>query len=322
MTRLLAVLGIVSVTATGAASAALTPGRTVTEPTRITALGVTSRTVVYAIDENDGRTRCAAVRLWNTATRALLTFGESTTRVCREGVSTGSGIAGVATSGTRVFWTTFVGGNTRESTLWTATPGRRSPRRLADASTDADADERPLVLGPGTDAGVAYAVRDTVTYVADDGRRLFRVAVGSPVRVLAAGIGPGQQRVVAALADGRVVVLSATGTTVRTIDDVPADVEVVLLALPGPVLQAGAEVRVGARTVTLPDGARLLDFRQGALVYAQGNRVRARRVSDGADTLLRVVPTPAGRAPLFSTDAWGSAWASGGAVSWRGGPLG
>ena len=154
------------------------------------------------------------MKLWDTATRGLWTFGESTTRICREGLSTGSGVSSVATSGRRVFWVTFGGGNIREYDLWTATPSRKDPRRLADASSDVDSSERPLVLGAGSHEGVPYAVGDTITYVADDGRRLFRVSVGSPVGLLAAGIGPGTQRVVAALADGRVVVLSKTGASV------------------------------------------------------------------------------------------------------------
>ena len=80
-------------------------------------------------------------------------------------------------------------------------------------------------------------------------------------------------------------------------------------------------MRVGATTVTLPPGAPLLDYRQGRLVYAKGSQVRSRRVATSADTLLQTTPVPAGRQPLFSTDAWGSAWAKGTAVSWRGGPL-
>ena len=149
---------------------------------------------------------------------------------------------------------TYVGGNIREYDLWTATPRRTSPRRLAEASSDVDSGERPLVLGAGTREGVPYAVGATITYVADDGRRLFRVSVGSPVRLLAAGIGPGAQRVVASLADGRVVVLSKTGSVVRTSDYEPETVTAVLLALPGAIVQTGTDVRVGATTVALPAG--------------------------------------------------------------------
>ncbi len=322
MFRAVVASSLVALTLTGAATALLAPGRTVVEPTPVTSLGVTGRSVVYAIDESATRTRCAAVKLWDTGTRGLWTFGESTTRICREGPSTGSGVSAVATSGRRVFWVTFAGGNIREYTLWTATPARKSPRRLAGASSDVDSGERPLVLGTGSRDGVPYAVRDTITFVADDGRRLFRASVGSPVVLLAAGTGPGAQRVVAALADGRVLVLSSTGATLRTLDYEPDEVDAVALALPGPIVQAGAQVRVATQTVTLPQGAQLLDVRQGRLVYAQGLQVRARAVADGADTLLQAFPPGSRRPPLFATDAYGSAWAKGTSLSWRGGPLG
>ncbi len=321
MKRLLVSLGLLSLALTATAAGALAPGRTVTETSRITALGVTSRSVVYAVDATPDARRCAFVRLWDTATRGLWTFGEETTRLCKEGPSTGSGISAVSTSGRRVYWLTYGGGNIREYDLWTATPTRTSPRRLAEASSDVDSGASPLVLGPGTHDGVPYAVGDTITYVAEDGRRLFRVSVGSPVRLLAAGIGPGAQRVVASLADGRVVVLSRTGSVVRTIDAEPSVVTAVLLALPGAIVQTGMDVRVGATTVSLPSGARLLDYRQGRLVYAKGSQVRSRHVATSADTLLQTIPVPSFRQPLFSTDAWGSAWAKGPAVSWRGGPL-
>ena len=100
---------------------------------------------------------------------------------------------------------------------------RREHPRVRPVDGDADAlgpapsrrgvERRRLRRGRSSSApGRARASRTpsatTITYVADDGRRLFRVSVGSPVRLLAAGIGPGAQRVVASLADGRVVVLS------------------------------------------------------------------------------------------------------------------
>ena len=80
-------------------------------------------------------------------------------------------------------------------------------------------------------------------------------------------------------------------------------------------------MRVGTLSVTLPPGALLLDFRQGRLVYAQGLQVRSRRVADGTDTLVQTFPSGSLRPPLFATDAYGSAWAKGASVSWRGGPL-
>ena len=320
MRRVLVVISTGTLVLATGVAAALTPARTVTEPTRVSALSVTSRTVVYAVTENATRTRCAYVSLWDTATRGLWRLGSSTTRVCLEGPSTGSGIADVSTSGRRAFWLTFVGGNTREYTLWTATPTRRSPRRLADESSDVDSGSPPIVLADGSRDGVAYAVGPVVTYVADTGARLFRTELASPVRLLATGSGPAGARVAAALENGRVVSLSAQGRVLAT-SQPGAALSALGLALAGPVVQRGREVTVGATTVDLPAGALVLDYRDGRLLYAHGSHVRSRRVAIGDDVLLRQIQVEPGLRPLFSTDAGSSAWASGSAVSWRGGPL-
>ena len=320
MRRFLVSVAIGLLALAGSAAAMLAPGRTIVAPSPVSSLSVTYRSVVYAVTENASRTRCAYLELWDTATRGLWRFGESTTRVCREGPSTGSGISDVATSGRRVYWLTYVGGNIREYALWTATPSRRSPRLLAEGASDVDAGIPAVVLGDGTREGVAYAVGRSVTYIADSGARLFRVELNDRVRLVAAGIGPGRARVVAALGDGRVVTLSADG---RVLGTLPAGAAVVALglALPGAIVQRSRDVTVGGDTVTLPAAAVMRDYRQGRVVYASGRQVRSRRVSTGADALLQVVAVRPGQRPLFSTDAWGSAWATGASVSWRAGPL-
>jgi hypothetical protein len=291
----------------------------VTNPAPVTALSVTYRSVVYAV----GRTpkSCGSVRLWDTARRGLWTLGEHTIRGCEEGPSGGFGISSVATTGRRAFWLTHIGGNFTDWQLWTATPTRRTPRRLALASSETDGPPA-VVLGAGTRDGVPYAVRDIVTYVAESGARLFRTALGSAVRLLTAGPGPGQARVVAALADGRVVVLSRTGQVLRTDQHEPADVSAVALALPGPIVQIDREVTVGTASVTLPAAARMIDYRQGRIVYRQGSQVRARHVTSGTDTLLQVITRKPWEPMLFSTDSWGSGWARGRVADWRSGSLG
>jgi hypothetical protein len=303
------------------AGALLTPGRAVANAAPVTALSVTGRSVVYAV----GRTKesCGTVRLWDTATRGLWTFGARTIVGCEEGFSGGFGISQVATSGRRVFWVTNVGGNITDWQLWTATPTRPTPRRLAFASSDTDG-PAAIVLGAGTREGAPYAVGDTVTYVSDTGARLFRATLGSPVRLLTAGTGPGTARVIASLADGRVVLLSKTGEVLRTGTYAPGAVRAVALALAGPLVQAGNAVQVGlgGADVALPTGALMLDYRQRAIVYRRGMQVRKLHVVTGADTLLQVVPIRPWQPMLFSTDSWGSAWAEGAAVSWRSGPLG
>ena len=177
------------------------------------------------------------------------------------------------------------------------------------------------MLGAGTRDGVPYAAGGTVTYVSEGGARLFRTELGSPVRLLTSGIGPGQARVLASLADGREVLLSSTGQLIRTVEHEPGDVVAVALALPGPLVQIGREVTVGPASVTLPPGARMLDYRQGQILYRTGSQVRMRRVATGDDSLLQVIQVKPWQPMLFATDSWGSGWARARSVSWRSGPL-
>lgn len=302
----------------GAAGALLTPGRTVANAAPVTALSVTGRSVAYAV----GRTKadCGSVRLWDTGTRGLWTFGNRTIVGCAENPSGGYGISSVATGGRRIFWLTHIGGNITDYQLWTATPTRPTSRRLAFASSDTDG-PAAIVLGNGSDDGVPYAVGGTVTLVSDGGARVFRADLGSPVQLLAAGTGPGQARIAAALADGRVVTLSRTGQVIATDRREPGSVAALSLALPGPVVQVGRTVSIGADTVTLPAGGQMLDYRQGTVVYRKGTQVRAVSAATGVDTLLQVVVVKPWQPIHFSTDGLGSAWARGNAVSWRSGPL-
>jgi len=284
---------------------------------------VTHRSVAVAVAES--KRRCAHVELWNTAARQRWRFARYPT-LCREAPSTGTGIEAVSTSGTRVFWLSFAGGNIREWDLSTATPTRRTPRQIAGASSDPDTAGSPIVLGVGTREGVPYAVGATVTYVSDTGARLFRTTLDSRVRLLAGGSGPAGGRVVAALEDGRVVVLSRSGEIVSDEVYAPADVVAVALVASGTVVQAGREVIVGppgsAARVTLPPTALVLDVHQGQLVYAIGPKVRARSISTGAEKLVQTIPVAARQRPLFAIDASGSAWASGSRVGWRADGLG
>ena len=306
----------------GSAGALLTPGRHVAAPAPVTALSVTGHAVVYSV----GRTSasCGSVALWNSATRARWMFGSRTILGCEEGPSGGYGIPSVAVTGTRVFWLTRIGGNITDWQLWSATPTRPVARRLALASADTDGPPS-VVLGPGTNDGVPYAVGQEVTFVGPSGARLFRTAVDAPVRLLTSGAGVGTARVLAALADNRVVLFSRTGAALRTDDYGPAEVRAIALGLVGPLVQVGSTVNVGAfaggTKVTLPAGALMLDYRQGSIVYRKGTQVRARRIATGEDTLVRVIPLKPWQTMPFATDTAGSAWATGRAVSWRAGPL-
>jgi hypothetical protein len=320
MRRLLTALLVVALVAPASAAALLTPGRTLTNAAPVSALAVTGRSVVFAV----GRTKrdCGSVRLWDTVSRGLWTFGTRTILACEQGPSGGFGIAQVGTSGRRVFWVTNIGGNITDYQLWTATPSRPSPRRLAFESAETG-DPPAIVVGSGTREGVPYAIERTVTFVSDAGARVFRTTLDSPVRILTTGTGPGDARVLAALADGSVVTLSRTGAVLRT-DEYGTGVRAIALGQVGPLVQVGNAVTIGRQTgtkITLPAGALMLDYRQRAIVYRQGTQVRKRHIATGADTLLQVIPIKPYEPMLFSTDSWGAAWVKGAAVSWRSGPL-
>jgi hypothetical protein len=307
----------------GSASALLAPGRHVAAPAPVTALSVTGHAVVYSVGRS--RASCGSVALWNSATRARWTFGSRTILGCEEGPSGGYGIPSVAVTGARVFWLTRIGGNITDWQLWSATPTRPVARRLAFASSDTDGPPA-IVLGPGTSEGVPYAVGGTLTYVSSSGARLLRVDLGSPVRLVAAGRGPGRARVVTALADGRVLVLSGTGEVLRTASYEPDEVVAVALAGTGQVVQTGRDVSVccsptGPFVTTLPAGARVLDYRQRTIVYRRGAQVRSRQVPGEADRLVRVIPVKPWQSMPFATDSAGSAWATGRTVSFLSGPV-
>jgi hypothetical protein len=265
------------------------------------------------------------VALWNSATRARWTFGSRTILGCEEGPSGGYGIPSVAVTGARAFWLTRIGGNITDWQLWSATPTQPVARRLALASADSDGPPA-IVLGPGTQEGVPYAVGQLVTFVSPSGARVFRRGVDAPVRLVTAGDGVGSARVLVALADGRVVLLSDTGVELRTDDYGPGAVRAIALARVGPLVQVGSTVNVGpfagGTKVTLPPGALLLDYRQGSIVYRKGSQVRARQIATGTDTLLRVIPVKPWQTMPFATDTAGSAWSTGRTVTWRSGPLG
>jgi hypothetical protein len=306
----------------GSASALLTPGRSLTAPAPVGAISVTNRVVAYAVGPT--KENCGSVVLWDTPRRGHWTFGTRTILGCEEGPSGGFGIPSVAVAGTRAFWLTSIGGNITDWQLWTATPTRPVARRLAFASSETDGPPA-VVLAGGTPDGVPYAVGHVLTFVAPSGRRLFRTTVESPVRLLASGVSAGTARVLAALADGRVVLFSKTGVALRTDDYAAGEVRAVALGLVGPLVQVDRTVSVGpfagGTKVTLPAGALMLDYRQGSIVYRKGTQLRARRIATGEDTLLRVIRVKPWQQMPFATDPGGSAWADGRRVSWRSGPL-
>ena len=239
------------------------------------------------------------MRLWDTATRGLWSFGEATTRICKEGPSTGSGISPVATSGRRVYWVTTAAGTSASTTCG---PRRRrararaaSPRRRA---TSTAASGRSC-SAPGTHEGVPYAVGED-----DHLRRRRRPPALSrlgrqPRRLLAAGIGPGRaagrrlprrrprRRALAtrgACQDDRVRARAVTAVRSR---------------FRAPIVQTGTDVRVGATTVCPPSGARAPRLPPGSARVREGVAGACASRRDAADTLLQTIPVRSSAAALL-----------------------
>jgi len=113
--------------------------------------------------------------------------------------STGRGVSAVAVTDQRIAFLSFVGGNTREWRLWTATPTAKRPRLLRMASADADA-ASPILLGNGGEAGIPYAVGRDVFVVAGDGHRA--ATWHAPADIVSLNVHSGT--LAATLADGTV----------------------------------------------------------------------------------------------------------------------
>jgi hypothetical protein len=304
---------VIVLSAAAAASALQQPGRTLVRGGPVTAVGLTHGSIAYAV----GRTTsdCDHVELWNTDTRGTRRFGRK--RPCGD-LPLFSGIGPVAVASSRVVWVSFAGGNLTDWELWTATTTNRTPRRLR--FVERDTSEPPaIVVGPGTERAVPYAVGTEITWLGADGARVFRTRVTSEVRAITSGDGPHAWRVAALLGDGDVVVLDEAGDVVATLPFAPGTVKWLGLAPRGLLVQvSGARVEFhgGASTtaVQLRANAIVLDFAEGRLLYRVGQSFWLRHVGSGAETLLL---QGSRKHPLaVALDTHGLAWGEGPRVHW------
>ena len=289
------------------------PRRTLTHGGVITALGLTHASVTYAV----GRTAsdCDHVELWNTDTKATWRFGRP--RPCRD-LPVFSGIGPVAVATNRVVWVSFAGGNLTDWQLWTATPTRKTPRRLVFVERDTTAPPA-IVLGQGTPAGVPYAVGADVTFLGENGAPLFKWTAPSEVRAITSGAGPFGWTVAALLDTGEVVILDAQGSVARTYDFDPGEVRWLALAPAGLLVQVvGATVEIhrgdAMRTVELRPNGIALDYADGSLLYRVGQTFWLRGVGQGNETLL--LQASRKRPIEAALDAHGLAWTQGTQVNW------
>jgi len=300
----------------GSAGALTTPGRSQVRQGPITALALDRSSIAFVV----GRTAadCEHVELWNPASKGTWRFGEP--GPCTNVGSTGMGITTVSVSANRVAWIAYNGGNFRDWLLMTATTTLKTPRQLRWVPRDVEAPgPPPIVLGPGSAAGIPYAVGSSLVLLRPNGARAFSWPAPARILSVAAGDGPAGATVVALLATGEVDVLAADGSVLDTYGYPAGAVSVIALAPVGALLQVGSSVEIrrgprALRKVALPASAGLLDFGERRILYSLGGSVHALHVGTGVDSLL--VRGSTARPVLAALDPYGLAWATGGRVNW------
>lgn len=244
--------------------------RSVVAPAPVSALAADGTRIAYATGFS--ARDCNRVYLWNLVTRRVTKLGRKTH--C-ERTSTGNAVPAVSVAGTRVLWVHYVGGNTRDWTLWTATATRPAPVRLRLVSRDADSPP-PIVIGEGDSSRLGeilpYAVDHTVVALRANGARRFSWTAPAHVVALAAKGG----ELAVASEGGVVTLLDASGRVLRR-ETFGGEIDEVRIAGDSLVVQHGRtlEVRGGRIAIySLVAGATLAD--------AEGNRaviVRRGKVS-------------------------------------------
>ncbi len=226
--------------------------------------------------------------------------------------STGRGVSAVAVSDQRIVFLSFVGGNTREWRLWTATPTAKRPRLLRTASADADA-ASPILLGNGGEAGVPYAVGRDVFVLAGDGHRVL--TWHAPADIVSLNVHSGM--LAATLADETVQTLLVRPSTTTSVSYAQPGARAAEAIAGGVVIEAadGIHLRKGSRALRfdVPAGARLLGYSDGWLVYAAGREIHLYSYQRKQDILARTVRS----GPVAAdADRGGMGWTNGGTLCW------
>jgi hypothetical protein len=246
----------------------------------ISTVGIAGTEIAYS---DQYRTRCHEIRLWNVATRSDKRLASH----CFVSTSTGSGVAGAIATGGRALWLTYIGGNTREWSLWTKGPNAKA-RRIAFQAADVDGPP-PIVLGSAWEGSLPYAIGSEIIVLAPNGSRRFALSASDRVVSLSAH----SRGYAAVLASGNVLTISLDGKVLREREFEPGLVQAALLAAPGLIVKTrtGLEIHNGdsIRLVPLPLGSRFLGYSEGTAAYGIGRQLRLKRLANGNDTLFRTL---------------------------------
>ncbi len=276
MKRLLVLVVVLAVIP--ATAAATVRDRTVVGP--VSAVGVAGAQVGYADEYRRG---CHEVRRWDVATRGDVRIASH----CFVSTSTGSGIAAVSVAGGRELWLTYIGGNTREWSLWTKAGSARAKRiEFKAAEVDGPA---PIVLGRAWDDALPYAVGRKIVVLSPNGSRKFSLDAPEQVSALSTH----SRGYAAVLADGSVLAISPTGGILGQTPFDGGGAQSAVLSARGLIAETvdGLEIHRGATVarIPLPAGSRFLGYSEGIIAYATGKQLRLRRFASGKDVLFRTL---------------------------------
>ena len=246
----------------------------------ISSVSIAGTEIAYS---DEYSTRCHEIRLWEVGSRSDKRLASH----CFVSTSTGSGVAGAIATGGRALWLTYIGGNTREWSLWTK-GGNAKARRIAFLTADVDGPP-PVILGSVWEGSLPYATGSKIVVLAPNGSRRFTLT--APDRVVS--LSAHSRGYAAVLANGDVLTISLTGKLLREREFEPGAVQAALLAAPGLILKTrnGLEIHNGdsIRRIPLPRGSRFLGYSQGIAAYGTGRELRLKRLANGHDTLFRTL---------------------------------
>jgi len=274
MRTALVTLALLVLAATASAAGSV---RTVTAPAPLIAVAFEGNRVAFASGFEVGD--CNRIRVWNLTTRGITKLGRKTH--C-EHTSTGNSIAQLSLAGARALWVAYIGGNTREWSLWTATTSKPSPIRLRFATNDAGYPS-PFVIGNGD--VLPYSVDRTVFVLRPNGSRAFTWT--APDRVVALSARAGE--VAVASDDRAVTILDARGKVLRQ-EAYDSLVGAVQLTAGGVLVQHRSTLELRgegpARVWTIPQGAILVAASGTRAYYVWRGGVYSLSLADSSTQLL------------------------------------
>jgi hypothetical protein len=251
----------------GATSESLIVGRS-----SVTALAADGDQVAFAAART--ASDCDRAFIWQRLSRQTFQLGK------KQSCAGERGVAGIAVTGGRALWVTWVNGKARDWQLWTGTTTRRTPRQLQLVMRALD-EPQPIIVGVAGGGLLPYAVDSTVTALRANGTTAFAWAAPSRVVALAASDG----RVAVAQEGSRVTVLDSRGKVV-SVNLYASDVSAVAFASKGLIVQRGVVLELRRETeaheYTIRPDSHLVGADGKWAVWSDGKLVHVIRLPDGA----------------------------------------